>query len=154
MLCTQLPRHLESRTHHNLSHLLLRVELLVVRVVLDSTPDGILSSPTSGMTVFGLHGFGALGPVFPLVIASQPLEPCLVVESDAIATKSSNSEIEVCIARIPPAPSRNLHDFRSSPRKLHTVLWKSKSLVNSWIPLFNPYASGVCVARMMISAPV
>ena len=31
-LCTQLPRHLESRTHHNLSHPLLRLELLVVRV--------------------------------------------------------------------------------------------------------------------------
>ena len=31
-LHTQLPRHLDSRTHHNLSHPLLRLELLVVRV--------------------------------------------------------------------------------------------------------------------------
>ena len=50
-----------------------------IRTFLDSTPDGILSSPTSVTIVFGLRGFGALGPIFPLVITSRPFEPCLKV---------------------------------------------------------------------------
>ena len=94
-------------------------------------------------------------PFFPLVIASQHFEPCLVVESDHIAASSSNSETEVRIARISLAPSRDLHHsplrgsftlYFGNPNHLCTTN------VSSWVTLFSPNASGVRVARMMISA--
>ena len=90
---------------------------------------------------------------FPLVIALQPFKSCLVVESNDIAARSSNSETEVRNARIALAPSCGLH---YSPPASHCTLAIQNHLcttnVSSWIPLFSPNASGVRVARMMISA--
>ena len=110
-------------------------------------PDGIFSSPTSGMTVFGLHGFGALGPIFPLVIASQPFEPCLKVESVRQKFVSQGFRLRRSAACTTLDPLRGSFTLYSgNPNHVRTTN------VSSWIPFFSPSASGVRVARMMISA--
>ena len=116
-----------------------------IRTSLDSTTDGILSSPKSGMTASGFKALACRGHFFRLIIASQAFELRLKVESDDIEASSSNRETEVRIARISSAPSRGLHCSRFSPRKLHTVLWQCKSLMHNKREILDPALLAQCL---------
>ena len=69
--------------------------------------------------------FWRAGAIFPMVITSQP-RAMIQIESNDTTASLSKSETEVCVARIPLAPSRDLDDLSS--QKIHVEIWESTKL--------------------------
>ena len=108
------------------------------------------------MTVFRLHSIGSMGHFSIGHHLATLRRAMLHVDADDNAASLSNNETEVSTARIPPAPSRDLHGCRSSPQRVHPVLDNPNCFGTTHVSsriwrLFSSNTSHVRGSRLTIS---